>query len=279
MNTFMRTIVLATALSLLVVGCDDNKKTDNVSQTKDICSSTTDYETGLKNGLRVAPPCDITNNGSYKDKCNGDYKSTTWTNCFGERTLPNGEKYRGGYLEGKANGKGEYVNADGSRYLGYYEKGKRNGYGKEYDSKGEVVKEGQWRTGIFKGESQQSTDVNAQGNSSGSPTLKKISECFVLNATMSTFMEQVKGDTELAVRFSNSARTWGEVLKEYSTQRGIAAENFISLNRIESTRVSKILGNGPVSFDPYAEAMMSRCNQLLKDDNEILSIYKNKRDW
>jgi len=275
----MRTILLTISLAIIVVGCDGNKNTADVSKLKVTCTSNKDYEAGLVNGLKVAPPCSITNNGIYKNKCVGEYNPATWTSCYGERTLPNSEKYRGGYLDGKANGDGEFVNADGSRYLGYYEKGKRNGYGKEYDSKGDVVKEGQWSNGVFKGESQQSTDANAQGISSGSPTLKKISECFVLNATMSTFMEQVKGDTDLAVRFSNSARTWGEVLKEYSAQRGIAAENFISLNRIESTRVSKILGNGPVSFDPYAEAMMSRCNQLLKDDNEILSIFKNKRDW
>lgn len=166
----MRTILLAMALSLLVVGCDGNKKSADASETKDTCSSTTDYETGLKNGLRVAPPCDITNNGTYKDKCVGEYKSTTWTNCFGERSLPNGEKYRGGYLEGKANGKGEFINADGTRYLGYYEKGKRNGAGKEYDANGKVIKVGEWSNGVFNSSAQDQNDqkITSQTNQSTS---------------------------------------------------------------------------------------------------------------
>ena len=145
----MRSIFLTIALALLVVGCDN--KTSSMGS----CTSINDYEAGLVNGLKVAPPCDITNYGTYKDKCVGEYNSTTWTSCYGERTLPNGEKYRGGYFEGKANGKGEFLNADGTRYLGDYSRGKRNGSGKEYDANGAVVKEGQWSNGFFNGGSQQ----------------------------------------------------------------------------------------------------------------------------
>ncbi len=170
-------------LTLLVTGCDGNKKTADVSESKVMCSSTNDYEAGLASGLKVAPPCDITNNGTYKDKCVGEYKSTTWTNCFGERILPNGEKYRGGYLEGKANGKGEFINADGTRYLGYYEKGKRNGSGKEYNANGEVIKVGEWRNGVFSDVAQsEQNQTNTQAQQSVSQMDREEGACYgILN--------------------------------------------------------------------------------------------------
>jgi hypothetical protein len=145
----MRYIFLTIALALLVVGCD-NKTYDMGS-----CTFIESYDAGLAKGLKMAPPCDITNYGTYRDKCVGEYNSTTWTSCYGERTLPNGEKYRGGYLEGKANGKGEFLNVDGTRYLGFYEKGKRHGAGKEYDANGKVIKVGEWSNGVFASGNQQ----------------------------------------------------------------------------------------------------------------------------
>ena len=187
----MRALLLIITLALVVVGCDGNKKTAEVSGTKDICSSTTDYETGLKNGLRVAPPCDITNNGTYKDKCIGEYNPTTWTSCYGERTLPNGEKYRGGYLEGKANGKGEFINADGTRYLGYYEKGKRNGSGKEYDANGKVLKVGEWRNGGFSDDSQVSMDKTVRTENTGAI---KAGQKFVCTVSTTGFKNE-SGET------------------------------------------------------------------------------------
>jgi hypothetical protein len=134
------------------------------------CSSTRDYETGLKNGLKMAPPCDLPS--SKLPRCNGEYNTVTWSNCYGERTTANGSTYRGGYVEGKANGKGEFVNPDGTRYLGDYDKGQRNGYGKEYAANGLVLNEGQWNNGILvsnaqkaqSSQSQQTTNVSTQSN-------------------------------------------------------------------------------------------------------------------
>jgi len=116
------------------------------------CSSTRDYETGLKNGLKMAPPCELTN--AKLPKCIGEYNVSTWSNCYGERTAASGGTYRGGYLDGKANGKGEFVNPDGTRYLGDYAKGQRNGSGKEYAANGTTTKEGLWSNGVFAGDSQ-----------------------------------------------------------------------------------------------------------------------------
>ena len=121
------------------------------------CTSTKDYETGLKSGLKAAPPCELTNTNKLP-KCVGDYSPTTWSTCYGERTTANGSTYRGGYLEGKANGKGEFVNPDGTRYLGEYAKGQCNGYGKEYAANGTVLKEGQWTNGVFASVTQEAQD-------------------------------------------------------------------------------------------------------------------------
>jgi hypothetical protein len=160
----MRTLLLTITLALLFVGCDGKKNTAEVSESKDNCTSTADYETGLKNGLRVAPPCDITKYGTYTNKCNGEYDATTWTSCFGERTLASGEKYRGGYYEGKANGKGEFVNLDGTRYVGLYLRGQRNGQGKEYSANGEVIKDGEWVKGVYADNSGQQEEPTLQQN-------------------------------------------------------------------------------------------------------------------
>jgi hypothetical protein len=128
-----------------------------------VCTSTKDYETGLKNGLKMAPPCELTNTSKLQ-KCVGDYSPTTWSTCYGERTAANGGTYRGGYLEGKAHGKGEFVNPDGSRYLGDYVKGQRNGYGKEYSATGAIVKAGEWNNGVFAGSTPQGQDKTANSN-------------------------------------------------------------------------------------------------------------------
>ena len=111
------------------------------------CSSTRDYEIGLKNGLRMAPPCELMS--AKLPKCIGEYDAKSWSSCYGERIFSIGGSYRGGYLDGKANGKGEFVNPEGTRYLGDYVKGQRNGYGKEYTSDGNVLKEGQWSSGVL----------------------------------------------------------------------------------------------------------------------------------
>jgi len=116
------------------------------------CASITDYEAELKNGSSVSTPCEIIS--SNLPRCLGEYSVSTWSNCYGERVTPKGGTYKGGYRDGKANGKGEFVNPDGSRYLGKYAIGLRNGYGKEYAINGAILKEGKWINGKFIGDSQ-----------------------------------------------------------------------------------------------------------------------------
>ena len=116
------------------------------------CASITDYEAELKNGSSVSTPCEIIS--SNLPRCLGEHSVSTWSNCYGERVTPKGGTYKGGYRDGKANGKGEFVNPDGSRYLGKYAIGLRNGYGKEYAINGAILKEGKWINGKFIGDSQ-----------------------------------------------------------------------------------------------------------------------------
>ena len=130
----------------------------SITVSAQTCTSLKDYETGLKNGLKTAPPCELVN-ANKLPKCAGEYSPTTWSTCYGERTTANGSTYRGWYFEGKANGKGEFVNPDGTRYLGEYAKGQRNGYGKEYAANGTVHKEGQWTNGVFASVTQEAQDV------------------------------------------------------------------------------------------------------------------------
>jgi len=110
-----------------------------------VCSSMQDYELGLKNSLRTAPPCDVVK--TELKQCVGEYSKESWTNCLGERKMPDGSHYIGGYLEGKANGKGEFINKDGTRYVGDYVNGLRSGEGNEYSAVGEILKSGKWING------------------------------------------------------------------------------------------------------------------------------------
>jgi hypothetical protein len=112
-----------------------------------VCSSMQDYESGLKYGMKTAPLCDIVK--TDLKKCIGEYSKENWTNCLGERNMPDGSRYLGGYLDGKENGKGEFINKDGTRYIGYYLNGQRHGEGKEYSAAGIIEKTGKWVKGEY----------------------------------------------------------------------------------------------------------------------------------
>ena len=168
-----------------------------------VCTSTKDYETGLKNGLKMAPPCELTNTSKLQ-KCVGDYSPTTWSTCYGERTAANGGTYRGGYLEGKAHGKGEFVNPDGSRYLGDYVKGQRNGYGKEYSATGAIVKAGQWSNGAFAGATQEAQEKTATSPSRLTTNNEVLTCTFTEFKTPSTGGYQPYNGNATRVEFNDS---------------------------------------------------------------------------
>jgi len=84
-------------------------------------------------------------------RCPGDYDPGTWTDCVGSRLTPSGDQYSGGYLNGKAHGRGAYTFADGRKYVGEYDQGIRNGPGTEFRADGSVAVQGRWVQGQFVG--------------------------------------------------------------------------------------------------------------------------------
>src|SRR5271170_787243 len=62
-------------------------------------------------------------------KCPFDQTVLLWTNCQGNYTFPNGEKYVGEYRDGKSNGKGIHTLPNGLGYVGEFKDGNANGQG------------------------------------------------------------------------------------------------------------------------------------------------------
>lgn len=60
--------------------------------------------------------------------CPGD-TVLNWSNCIGNVTLANGDKYVGEWRDGKMNGQGTYTYSNGNRYVGEWWDDKKNGRG------------------------------------------------------------------------------------------------------------------------------------------------------
>jgi len=60
--------------------------------------------------------------------CTGSYASR-WTNCFGTKTDPNGDRYVGEWKKGKPHGLGTYSFSNGDIYIGEYRAGMQHGQG------------------------------------------------------------------------------------------------------------------------------------------------------
>ena len=80
-------------------------------------------------------------------KCEGDdYKK--WNNCEGTQTWADGDKYVGGWKDGKQHGQGTYTWASGNKYVGEYKDGKKHGQGTITLPDGRKVS-GVWNKGEF----------------------------------------------------------------------------------------------------------------------------------
>jgi len=79
----------------------------------------------------------IQTNIHSKEQC-PDTDPVTWTNCLGKKTNEKGDKYEGGFLNGKYHGYGRYVFKNGEIYEGYFAYGKKHGKGKEIFTDGSV---------------------------------------------------------------------------------------------------------------------------------------------
>ena len=63
--------------------------------------------------------------------CPNAYDSS-WTNCVGEQSLPNGDKYIGEYIDGKRSGQGIETLVIGITYMGEFKNNEYNGQGTIY---------------------------------------------------------------------------------------------------------------------------------------------------
>ncbi len=76
---------------------------------------------------------------------------STWSDCVGNATLPDGATYSGEWLNGLMHGQGEYAFPTGSqwsgdRYKGEFHEGVRQGFGAYFYANGDVYK-GEWNDG------------------------------------------------------------------------------------------------------------------------------------
>jgi hypothetical protein len=78
--------------------------------------------------------------------CPGSFNVTTWTDCLGTYTWPDGQTYNGGWKNGEAVGQGTTTFSDGGTYIGEYRAGKFHGHGSfTYPSGSKYV--GEWKNG------------------------------------------------------------------------------------------------------------------------------------
>jgi serine/threonine protein kinase len=83
--------------------------------------------------LPEANAMQVTASNSHESKglppCPGPYWTESWTRCTGTNKFINGDRYTGGYLDGKFEGQGTYIDRYGTTFVGEFRNGKRNGQG------------------------------------------------------------------------------------------------------------------------------------------------------
>jgi hypothetical protein len=65
--------------------------------------------------------------------------------------MVNGDKYEGGYQNGKKAGHGTYTWSNGGRYVGEFRDNLRSGFGTETSGDGTQSKSGEWVDDVFQG--------------------------------------------------------------------------------------------------------------------------------
>lgn len=130
-----KTIIVIVALSVLLIECSTQVKTDG---KKDAC---------------IAGDC-MNGNGTmhYADgnTYKGEFKNGL-KNGQGKSRLPNGSQYSGSWLNNAFNGQGTFSHSDGWKYIGQWKNGVRHGYGVFTSSDGGKYT-GQWKDDQFDGQ-------------------------------------------------------------------------------------------------------------------------------
>ena len=84
------------------------------------------------------------------ERCPDAYPSETWTDCIGFEVLSNGDKYIGGYKDGKLHGQDTYKFTNGATYVGGFRANMRTGQGTFSFADGRVLR-GRFENGNFLG--------------------------------------------------------------------------------------------------------------------------------
>ena len=105
----------------------------------------------------------VTHKGQWKDDEKSGNETFIWTdgdkyvgewengfvNGFGKYTFTDGRIYEGQSKDNKKSGNGHFIWPNGDKYAGEWENDLPNGSGIVYSSNGEILKQGQWKEGIF----------------------------------------------------------------------------------------------------------------------------------
>ncbi len=83
--------------------------------------------------------------------CPNDEPVSSWNNCNGTTTFPNGSEYVGEFKNGKASGQGAAMFANGRTYVGEFRNDKFNGQGTYFETDGSIMSSGKWVDDKFAG--------------------------------------------------------------------------------------------------------------------------------
>lgn len=130
-----------------------------------------------------------------------------WNNCQGIINFQNGDRYEGGFLNGKFNGWATYYHfADnqykGDKYIGEFRNGQRHGQGKYFFSIGRASQEGYWEQGKFLRSEKITFSDLTQVDNSLAEDRKKIEEEKLRLAEERKLLEQVRAKRENAQKFN-----------------------------------------------------------------------------
>lgn len=107
----------------------------------------TEYIGNFVNGIRDGKGIFTFSNGN---EYIGSFKNNKSTG-IGRMKYNNGDEYLGNWLDGKKDGLGIYTWNDGYIYIGNFKDSKMDGIGSCFNSKGELVYDGEWKKGQIHG--------------------------------------------------------------------------------------------------------------------------------
>lgn len=113
----------------------------------DDSSINTEYIGNFVNGVREGRGSFTFSNGN---EYIGNFKANK-SDGIGRIKYNNGDEYLGNWIDGRKEGLGIYTWSDGYIYIGDFKDGKMDGNGSCFNSKGELIYDGEWKLGQIHG--------------------------------------------------------------------------------------------------------------------------------